>query len=491
MAHRAASIRSNCLQLTRCKRTMFFESFLLNFSVLGVLIVALTFDYVSKYFSYWYVRHISYKTTVPFFGSDYHRVLGLRNTTDEVNKLYAKHPDERLYGCIKSRIPDLIVKDPDVIEKMLCTDFASFHCKGLGLDKSQDVCLRNNLFYAEGEKWTVMREGMESLLKSMPYEIEDSLHGYLSGINGDTNVQQFLADILDGTFEYLLLNKDFTRNEKKIIQSFRSAVQKPTLAEKFKTYLKNVFPSLYLLFGLSTLPGETVNKSLEVLEKSNLMKEVKRIRSEFQLDIKEKHSKRKRDSDIELAVSILASFITEGYIPCLNVLTALFYELAKYPEVQKKIRLCGSGEDCEVYLDKVINETLRLHPAYSITSRKCTKMYKFPDGLVIDRGLTATIPIEALHQDRRFYEKPEIFNPDRFDEGKLKHAYSYIPFGAGPRKCVGEELSKRIISSISRRILLKYQVRPCSKTPPRLPKTDLGFARVIDRDIWLNFTPID
>lgn len=359
----------------------------------------------------------------------------MRNTTDEVNKLYSKHPGERFYGCIKSRIPDLIVKDPDVIEKMLCTDFASFHCRGLALDKSRDVCLRNNLFYAEGEKWTVMREALESLLKSMPYDIEDSLHDCLPGINGDTNVQQFLADILDGTFEFLLLNKDLSRDERVVIRNVRSVVQKPTVAAKFKTYLKNIFPSLYSLYGFTTLPEEAVNK--EVLEKSNLMKEVKRLRSEFQLDVKGKHSKRKSDSDIDVAISILGLFITEGYIPCLNVLTAMFFELAKHPEIQKKIR-CGTGESCEAYLDKVVKETLRLHPAYSVASRRCVKMYKFPDELVIDKGVTITVPIEAIHRDVRFYEKPEVFNPDRFDDGNSRHNYTYLPFGAGPRKCVGK-----------------------------------------------------
>ncbi|KAI8422730.1 hypothetical protein MSG28_006490 [Choristoneura fumiferana] len=412
---------------------MFFESFLLNLGVLLILIVALLFDYATKFFSYWYIRHISYKTAIPCFGSDYHRVLGLRNTTDEVKKLYNKHPSDRFYGCVKSRIPDLIVKDPDVIEKMLCTDFASFHCRGLGLDKSRDVCLRNNLFYAEGEKWTVMREALESLLKSIPYDIEDSLHDCLSGINGDTNVQQFLADILDGTFEFLLLNKDLSRNDRAVIRNARSVVQKPTLAAKFKTYLQNIFPSLYSLYGFTTLPEEAVNK--EVLQKSNLMKEVKRIRSEFLLDVKEKHSKRKIDSDIDFAFSILALFITEGYIPCLNVLTAMFFELAKHPEIQKKIR-CGNGESCEAYLDKVVKETLRLHPAYSVVSRRCVKMYKFPDELLLDKGVTVTIPIEAIHRDIRFYEKPEVFNPDRFDDGNKRHTHAYLPFGAGPRKCV-------------------------------------------------------
>lgn len=65
-------------------------------------------------------------------------------------------------------------------------------------------------------------------------------------------------------------------------------------------------------------------------------------------------------------------------------------------------------------------------------------MYKFPDELVIDKGVTITVPIEAIHRDVRFYEKPEVFNPDRFDDGNSRHNYTYLPFGAGPRKCVGK-----------------------------------------------------
>lgn len=70
-------------------------------------------------------------------------------------------------------------------------------------------------------------------------------------------------------------------------------------------------------------------------------------------------------------------------------------------------------------------------------------------------------------------------------------AHAYWMFNSVNFLLTGEELSSRIISSISRQVLLKYQVETCSKTPTQLSKTDHNFGRVVDRDIWLKFSGIN
>ncbi|XP_075974825.1 cytochrome P450 6B6-like [Anticarsia gemmatalis] len=462
---------------------MFFESFLLNLSVLVILIFALIFDYITKFFSYWYVRHVPYKTSVPFFGSDYHRVLGIRNSTQDVNTLYNQYPKEKFVGRVKSRIPDLIVKDPDSIKRMLSTDFANFHSRGLSLDKSQDVCLRDNLFYADGEKWTLLREGYESLLRNVNCELE-SLSDCLPGTNGDVNAQEILSKVLDKVFEDLLLGNAGGS----VVKNLRSVAQRRTIIERFKTYLKNVFPSLYVTFGLTTLFGEPSTKTKSEIEKSVLLSKIKNLGNVYQLGIKEKNKKR---SDVEFAFSVVASFITEGYIPCLNALTAFLYELALNSQVQERCRNSVSKDNREEYLDVAVKEILRLHPPYSIISRQCMKTYHPEGGMLIDRKVTINVPVEALHRDEEHYVNAEVFNPDRFldDKGASKHCYAYLPFGAGPRKCIGEQLALNIIKNVSRAILKKFNIEPCDKTPSNLTMADHNFARVVDRDIWLRFQP--
>ncbi|XP_063823054.1 cytochrome P450 6B1-like [Ostrinia nubilalis] len=459
---------------------MFFESFVLNITVILVLIVALTFDYVTKFFSYWYIRHIPNKTPIPFFGTDYFRIFGIRSNTDQVNALYSQYPKEKFVGSIKSRIPDLIVKDPDAVKTILSTDFADFHCRGLALDKSQDVCLRNNLFYAEGEKWTLLREGLKSVLSNLKCDSEASLHDCLSGTNGDTNVQQLLSKVLDGIFKDLLLDES---SDGRVISDMRSTVQKRTFVDRFKTYLKHIFPSLYVMFGLVTMPDKLSSKTKNELEKSKLAEIIKEG-SVFQLGLKEKN---RSLSDVDFAFAVLSTFITEGYVPCHNLLTAILYDLAKNQQVQKKVR-----ESNEEYLDAVIKESLRLHPPYSVVSRQCMKMYQYPESdLVIDKKITINVPVEAMHRDEKYYKDPKSYAPERFlAETSPTHSFAYLPFGAGPRKCLGEQLSMQISRTVTRAILKRYQLEVCDRTPKELTLADHGFGRAVNRDIWLRFKPI-
>ncbi|KAL4713613.1 hypothetical protein ACJJTC_016696 [Scirpophaga incertulas] len=461
---------------------MFFESFMLNLTVILVLIIALTFDYVTKFFSYWYVRHIPNNTPVPFFGTDYLRVLGLRSNTEDVNILYSQHPKEMFVGSVKSRIPDLIVKDPDAIKTILSTGFANFHRRGLALDKSRDVCIRNNLFYAEGEKWTLLRKGLETILNDLKLESEDSLHDCLSGTNGDTNVQQLLSEVLDVIFKDLLLGQ---KSDGAAITRLRSALQKRTFGEKLKTYFKYVFPSLFTLFRMATISGEPSSMTKKDVESSKLLTKIKNANI-FEMGLKEKN-KNMRMNNTDFAYAVLSNFITEGYIPCLNLLTAHLHDLAMNKEVQEKARAS------EHYLEATIKESLRLHPPYSTTTRQCVKMYHYPQTrLVIDRNVTINVPIEAIHRDEKYFADANKYIPDRFlaTDNNPEQTFAYLPFGVGPRKCIGERLSLDIIRCVSKLILQKYQLEPCAATPQQLSMADQSFGRVVDRDIWLRFNPI-
>lgn len=51
----------------------------------------------------------------------------------------------------------------------------------------------------------------------------------------------------------------------------------------------------------------------------------------------------------------------------------------------------------------------------------------------------------------------------------------------------GEQLALKLIKSISKTIINKYQIEPCAKTPSKLTMVDHNFGRVVDRDIWLRF----
>lgn len=86
-------------------------------------------------------------------------------------------------------------------------------------------------------------------------------------------------------------------------------------------------------------------------------------------------------------------------------------------------------------------ETLRKYPPVPILNRMCTKEYNVPGtNTVIEKGIRLMIPVIGIHRDPEYYPDPDKFNPDRFSEEnkqKLK-PYTFLPFGDGPRVCIGE-----------------------------------------------------
>jgi cytochrome P450 family 6 len=86
-------------------------------------------------------------------------------------------------------------------------------------------------------------------------------------------------------------------------------------------------------------------------------------------------------------------------------------------------------------------ETLRIYPPGPFLIRECTKKYKIPGtNVTIEKGTSIIIPVIGLHRDQKYYPDPEKFDPDRFSEEmkNKKPQFTYLPFGEGPRICIGK-----------------------------------------------------
>ncbi|KAK7863035.1 hypothetical protein R5R35_010777 [Gryllus longicercus] len=122
------------------------------------------------------------------------------------------------------------------------------------------------------------------------------------------------------------------------------------------------------------------------------------------------------------------------------------------------------------YLDSVIKESLRMYPPAVETARFCsadTTITSASGDIVFPKGSDILIPIMGLHYDPQYWEDPNKFNPDRFNEDnqrKIQH-FTYMPFGAGPRMCIGERLALLEMKMALVHLLARFELLASARSP--------------------------
>jgi cytochrome P450 family 6 len=87
---------------------------------------------------------------------------------------------------------------------------------------------------------------------------------------------------------------------------------------------------------------------------------------------------------------------------------------------------------------------LRKYPVVPFLDRACTRDWKIPDSsghsVILPSGTATYIPVYGIHHDPQYYPDPQKFDPERFTEENMKerHPFTYLPFGAGQRICLGK-----------------------------------------------------
>lgn len=88
----------------------------------------------------------------------------------------------------------------------------------------------------------------------------------------------------------------------------------------------------------------------------------------------------------------------------------------------------------------MVSEALRKYSPASSVQRVAKEDYPIPNtDIVVEKGTIVMIPIAGIHSDPEIYPKPEIYDPDRFspEQVQKRHPYAFLPFGEGPRICIG------------------------------------------------------
>ena len=185
----------------------------------------------------------------------------------------------------------------------------------------------------------------------------------------------------------------------------------------------------------------------------------------------------------------LMGFLFAGHETTALALTWALYLLAFDPSVQARardeVRAALDGREAAEHGDlaamplvaRVIDEALRLYAPAGFLTRAAAEDDELA-GQPVRAGMTVILPIHAMHRHRQLWEAPDAFDPDRFlpERAAGRHRFAWLPFGGGPRICIGAALALQEARILLATVLARYSVA--------LPE---GFAPV--PQMWFTLRP--
>ncbi|CAG2108825.1 unnamed protein product [Medioppia subpectinata] len=169
-------------------------------------------------------------------------------------------------------------------------------------------------------------------------------------------------------------------------------------------------------------------------------------------------------------------FFIAGYDTTSAAITHAIYYLSQNKDCQQK--LYEELQSCDEftyeklahfkYLNAVISETLRLAPSLTRIQRESLTDYKLGNtGITIPKGTSVEIVPYTLHRQPDLWPNPNDFIPDRFLE-PTHHPYAYIPFGGGPRVCIGQRFAMQEMRMCLAKLIKQFEFDPVDKTQTKL-----------------------
>ena len=168
------------------------------------------------------------------------------------------------------------------------------------------------------------------------------------------------------------------------------------------------------------------------------------------------------------------TFMFEGHDTTAVSLAWTLYLLGLNPHIQTRIQdeldtIFGSERERDVtpedlkhmnYLECVIKESLRMFPSVPLIGRKLTEDMN-SDKYLIPKGTTVYLFVERLHFDPQMFPEPLQFKPERFEGNSTSNinAFTYVPFSAGARSCIGKRFALNEEKIILTKIFLNFNLK--------------------------------
>lgn len=442
----------------------------------AAVIVSSLYFYFTRTFNYWKERNVPGPKPVPFFGNLFKSTIRSTSMGQIITKSYQAYPNEKVVGIFTMTSPKLVIRDLDLVKHVMIKDFDSFADRGVEFSKEG---LGKNLFHADGDTWRVLRNRFSPIftnqkLKNMIYLINDRgdrFIDYVQEITAKTPEQHIYSLVRKYTISTISAcafgldidtfqeeMEDFNKLDRLIFSvnyGFEFDLLFPGILKKLNLSL---FPSFVTVFFKDLVKKVIVERNGKPTNRRDFMDLILEMRNKQELKLIKRFDEEK-DMSLEITDSIIEAqaflFYAAGYETSASTLTFLLYQLALEPEIQEKLRaeideyLKQNNNQILLetllkdlpYLEQVFNETLRMYPIVDFLQRSAVEEYELPEtNLKVAKNQVVLISTYGIHHDEKYYPNPTKFDPERFtpDEIAARHPCAYLPFGVGPRHCIGK-----------------------------------------------------
>ena len=398
-----------------------------------------------------------------------------QNPVQVLNKYIGIHGETfRFYfGGVK---PAIVTINPTVIQHVLKTNSDNYH-KSHIQKKRMGRFLGKGLLTTEGEPWKMQRRLIQSGFERKQLEVlstimQDSLDESLRDFDrqaqlGPVDIYPLMMKITFAMVGKSLFGARLKEDDIDLISHAISTVQEFMVRQTIQPYLNPWFA----VSGELRRHWEMRSRAFGILGDY-----LQRRRKEapghdlLQILMDARYSNGQGMPD-DLILSESMQLLVAGHETSSNGLSWLLYLLSSRPDCVEKVRqefedvlgdkpMRFSDVPKFQFTTQVINEALRLYPPFWMVDREAVADDRVGD-IAIPRGSTVVVFIHGVHHSPQYWDNPESFDPERFSKAneKMHTPFAHLPFGAGPRGCIGGNYAMLQILMILSVLLRKYDFR--------------------------------
>ncbi|KAJ8680138.1 hypothetical protein QAD02_015925 [Eretmocerus hayati] len=498
---------------------------LVIFSIL-ISIITIFYWYLTKTYNHWSKQKIPCLPSRPFPGFGHILpIITLRQSLHDFS-LKAYHASEAsVIGFYFTRKPAIFVRDPELVKSVLVTNFSSFRNNAIQFNKELDPVMANHPFFTGNpDTWKVSRARAVNHLSNRKLgqhfniinQVCSKMDLHLSQkFEEKFMVECELKDLFSKYTSEIVANAAFgiegqsfeDNPDKWAFVSVTKTIFEPKLTNNLRQMLIFYLPEVANLLRLRFLQESTDEYLRESLK--NILKQ-RKLMDIAPNDFLQFCIETNVENDVDKIIADIITFYFDVYETSSTALATVFYHLSKNQNIQEKLRehITSVMEKFEGeityealkemnYLEQIIYESMRLTPPFPTLFKTCTQeiTLKGSDGLEchLTEGNVVLIPLIALNHDEKYWHQSQTFDPDRFSaENRMNQTkFVFLPFGEGPRQCIGLRLGLMLMKLATVRLIQNYSVEPSNVTREPLKMEPSSFMTFIEGGLWAKFKRLD